>query len=63
MFFSYSDDVEKELHTFAGKPLNLEFDIAYCDNSGFQYNDKILLSTNHFVSGAVDVDFELEVKS
>lgn len=60
MFFSYSEDMEKELNRFQGKPLILEFDISYCDNSGFQYNDKIKVFTDNFVSGAVDIDFELE---
>jgi hypothetical protein len=60
MFFSYSEDMEKELNEFQGKPLILEFDISYCDNSGFQYNDKIRVFTDNFVSGAVDIDFELK---
>lgn len=60
MFFSYSEDMEKTLNEFQGKPLILEFDISYCDNSGFQYNDKIRVFTDNFVSGAVDVDFELK---
>lgn len=60
MFFSYPEDMEKELNTLQGKPLSLEFEISYCDNSGFQYNDKIRVFTDNFVSGAIDIDFELE---
>ncbi|SPL69466.1 hypothetical protein [Acinetobacter stercoris] len=62
MFFSYSEDVEQELNTFQGKPLELEFDISYCDNNGFQYNEKIIVFTNNFVNGAIDVDYGLDVK-
>lgn len=60
MYFSFPENMEKELNEFQGKLLNLEFIISYCDNSGFQYNDKIRVFTDNFVSGAVDVEFELQ---
>lgn len=62
MFFSFSEDMEKELTEFQGKPLVLDFDISYCDNSGFQYSEKIKVFTENFISGAVDVDCELKIE-
>lgn len=59
--FSYSDEMERELHQFQGKPLAIELDLAYCDNSGYQYHKKIKLFTDDFVVGAVDMDWDMNI--
>ena len=58
--FSYS--YEMGLNKFQGKPFFIEMDMTYCDNSGYQYQNKIKLDTDNFIDSAIDIDFDMNIE-